>query len=201
MDRMLTGAPRGRLTAAQARPEHRGIGRRSSSAGERVSDDLRLGAGDFLAQRRRLAALTLGAMAGYAVVALYQFGLAGAVPEPRLPGLGARRVDASGEAYAAGHTPDAGLGLLSAAVTLVLAGTGDQHRPVARPWLPLALAGKVAADAAGSVLLFAEQITRHRRVCLWCTLAAALNLAAVPASWPEARAAWRAIRRRTHTGR
>jgi hypothetical protein len=72
MDRTLAGAPRGRLTAAQARPEHCGIGRRSSAAGERVSDDPRLGAGDSLAQRRRLAALTLGAMAGYAVVALYQ---------------------------------------------------------------------------------------------------------------------------------
>ena len=185
---------RGRLTAGQARPSHRGTGRSSSLAAERLSDDLRLGSEDFLPQRRRLAALTLGAMAAYIVVAAYQFGLISRVPEPRVPGLDASRVDASGEAYAAGHTPDAALGLLSAGITLVLAGMRDRHRHAACPWHPLAVAGKAGADAAGSLLLFAEQLTRHRRVCSWCTLAAALNLAAVPMAWPEASAAWHALR-------
>ncbi|KOX16529.1 hypothetical protein ADL05_12300 [Nocardiopsis sp. NRRL B-16309] len=112
------------------------------------------------------------------------------VPEPRLPGLDADRVDASGEAYRVLTTPDAALGLLSSALTLVLTGMGDDDRTRNRRWIPLMLAGKAVADAVASLVLFAEQVNRHRRVCSWCTLAAAANLAMVPASLPEARAAW-----------
>ena len=68
---------------------------------------------------------------------------------------------------------------------------GGRRRHAEHPWIPLALAGKVLAEAAGSLLLSAEQLTRHRRVCLWCTLAAALNLGAVPAALPESLAALR----------
>jgi hypothetical protein len=51
-------------------------------------------------------------------------------------------------------------------------------------------------DAASSVFLFVEQVSGHRRICSWCTLAAVANVAAVPAVLPEARRAWRAVRRR-----
>jgi uncharacterized membrane protein len=178
------------------RPRRGGVGRGSSAAAERVSDDLRLGAGDFLEQRRRLAVLTTVAIGAFAVVGLYQFGVVRRLPE--IPGVAfdADRVDASGEAYDLGKTPDAALGLAGAAVTLILTGTGDRDRWRERPWIPLLLGGKVLADAAGAAVLFAEQITKHRRVCSWCTLAAVANAAAVPAAWPEARAAWRAMRAR-----
>jgi uncharacterized membrane protein len=191
---------RARPAAGQLGSARRGIGRSSSPAAERVSDDLRLGTGGFLRQRRRLAVLALGAIAAYGVVGLYQFGLIRHVPEPALPLLDADRVDASGEAYAVGSTPDAALGIASAGLTLVLAGMGGRQRHAEHPWIPLALAGKVAAEAAGSLLLFAEQLTRHRRVCSWCTLAAALNLAAVPAAFPEALAALRSWAGNPHTG-
>lgn len=172
------------------------MGRPGSAAAERVSDDLRRGSGAHLEQRRWIAGLSTLASAALGVVGLYQFGVLRRVPEPPLPGLGADAVDASGEAYQLLRTPDAALGLLSAGVTLALAGMGDRDRARDTPWVPLALAAKTAADAAGGVYLFAEQVTRHRRVCSWCTVAALAQLATLPLAVPEARAALRRLRER-----
>lgn len=179
--------------AASVRPRSAGIGRSSSPAAERVSDDLRRGSGSFLEQRRRIAGLTSFAAAALGVVGLYQFGLLRNVPELPLPFLDADAVDASGEAYQELKTPDAALGLLSAGVTLVLAGMGDRDRARTMPWVPLALAAKTAADAGGGLYLMAEQITKHRKVCSWCTVAAVAQLATLPIALPEARAAVRRL--------
>ncbi|MBT2396978.1 hypothetical protein [Streptomyces sp. ISL-100] len=62
-----------------------------------------------------------------------------------------------------------------------------RHRE--HPWVALAAAGKDVADAGMSVVLFVEQLMKHRRVCSWCTLAAACHLAAVPLLLTEAQAA------------
>nr|WP_166757414.1 vitamin K epoxide reductase family protein [Modestobacter marinus] len=183
--------------AASVRPRSGGIGRSSSPAAERVSDDLRRGAGDFLEQRRRVAGLTSLASAALGVVGLYQFGVLRRVPELPLPFLGADAVDAAGEAYQELRTPDAALGLLSAGVTLVLAGMGDRNRARTMPWVPLALAAKTAADAGGGLYLFAEQVTKHRKVCSWCTVAAVAQVATLPFALPEARAALRRLRGRS----
>jgi uncharacterized membrane protein len=179
--------------AASVRPRSGGIGRSSSPAAERVSDDLRRGTGSFLEQRRRVAGLTSLASAALGVVGLYQFGLLRRVPEISLPFLDADAVDASGEAYQELKTPDAALGLLSAGVTLVLAGMGDRDRARTMPWVPLALAAKTAADAGGGLYLLAEQVTKHRKVCSWCTVAALAQLATLPIALPEARAAVRRL--------
>ncbi len=182
--------------AATVRPGSGGIGRSSSGAAERISDDLRRGAGSFLEQRRRIAGLT--SLAGFAlgVVGLYQFGLLRRVPEPPLPFLDATAVDASGEAYRQLKTPDAAIGLVSAAITLVLAGAGDRDRARSAPWVPLLLAAKTAGDAAGGLYLTAEQLTKRRKLCFWCTVAALAQLATLPLALPEARAAVHHLRRR-----
>lgn len=119
------------------------------------------------------------------------------VPELSLPFLDADAVDASGEAYQEPKTPDAALGLVSAGVTLVLAGMGDRDRTRTWPWVPVALAAKTAADAGGGLYLLAEQITKHRKVCSWCTLAALAQLATLPIALPEARAAVHRLRGRS----
>ncbi|MDT0278000.1 vitamin K epoxide reductase family protein [Blastococcus goldschmidtiae] len=162
-----------------------------------MSDDLRRGTGSFLEQRRRVAGLTSLAAAALGVVGLYQFGLLRRVPELSLPFLDADAVDASGEAYQELKTPDAALGLLSAGVTLALAGMGDRDRARTIPWVPLALAAKTAADAGGGIYLFAEQVTKHRKVCSWCTVAAVAQVATFPLALPEARAALRRLRGRS----
>ena len=175
--------------ASSVRPRSGGIGRSSSPAAEQVSDDLRRGSGSFLEQRRRITGLTSLASAALGVVGLYQFGLLRRVPELSLPFLDADAVDAAGEAYQQLKTPDAALGLLSAGVTLVLAGMGDRNRARTMPWVPLTLAAKTAADAGGGLYLLAEQVTKHRKVCSWCTVAALAQLATLPIALPEAQAA------------
>lgn len=51
-------------------------------------------------------------------------------------------------------------------------------------------------DAAGGAYLFAEQVTKHKKICSWCTVSAGLLIATVPTVLPEARAAWKAWRNR-----
>lgn len=187
--RATVSGPPARATRGQGG----GLGRSTSAAAEAVSDDLRGGGGEWLARRRRVAALSLGAMASLGVVAAYQTGLIRRPPEPGVAPFDAERVDAAGEAYQFLKTPDAALGLASYAVTLALAGMGDGGRAHTRPWVPLALAAKVLADAAGGVLLTAEQATRRRRFCSWCLAASAASVAMVPQVVPEAREAWRRL--------
>lgn len=180
--------------ARRIRPSPGGIGRSSTRAAERVSDDLRRGFGSWLEHRRLVGALSLAANGAMAVVSAYQLGLIRRPPEPPLPRLDAERVDASGEAYTHLRTPDATLGMLSYAATLVLASAGDASRSREQPWLPLALLAKVGADAVGGAYLTVEQATKHRRFCGWCLLASAASVAMVPAAVPEALAAWRTLR-------
>ncbi len=179
--------------AAAVRGERGGMGRSSSPTAEDVSDDLRRRTGPFLARRRRVAALSLVASGAMGVVAAYQNGLIRHLPEPPLGVLDADEVDASGEAYQLFKTPDAALGLASYALTLVLAGAGTARRAEERPWLPLAMAAKVTADALGGLYLTAEQASKHRRFCSWCLVASAVSVAMVPQALPEARAALRQL--------
>jgi len=172
------------------------VGRASSPAAEQVSRDLRTGTGDALRRRRRVGAMALSAMGSMGVVAAYQMGLLRHLPEPPLPVFDADDVDASGEAYQYLKTPDAALGLVSYATTLVLAGMGAAGRTEEKPWIPLALAAKVGLDAVSGLYLTAEQATKHRKFCSWCLVATALSVAMVPQVLPEARAAARHLRLR-----
>ena len=159
---------------------------------EALSRELRLGSGPFLAPRRRVVGLSLLAAGAMMQVALYQTGIIPHIPEPPLPGLDADKVDAAAEAYAILATPDAILGLGSYAVTAGLAAMGGADRTETRPWIPLALAAKVAVDAAVAGKLTLDQWTRHRAFCSWCLLAAGATFATVPLVVPEA---WAALRR------
>jgi uncharacterized membrane protein len=129
-------------------------------------------------------------------VGLYQFGLLHSVREPPLPGLGVDAVDASGEAYVLGHTTDSALGIVNGGVTLVLAGRGGPKRAKEHPLIPLALIAKILLGAVNGGYLTAEQLTKHKKVCGYCTVSAVAMMAAVPAARPEAGAALRTVRGR-----
>ncbi len=173
------------------------IGRASSPAAERISQELRGQASETLTRRRRTVALSLVASASMGLITLYQMGIIDHLPEPPLRRLDADKVDASGEAYALFQTPDAALGLASYAITLVLAAAGGADRAESQPLLPLALATKVAFDALWAAVLTAEQGLKHRRFCSWCLLAAGTTFAMIPAVVPETRRAWTALRTRS----
>jgi uncharacterized membrane protein len=164
---------------------------------EALSRELRLGTGEFLERRRKVVGLALIAAGAMVPISLYQTGVIPHLPEPPLPKLDADAVDAAPQAYALLATPDAVLGLGSYAVTVGLAAMGGERRAETSPWIPLALAAKVALDALVGAKLTRDQWTRHRAFCSWCLLAAGASVAAVPHVVPEARAA---LRRRTSGG-
>jgi uncharacterized membrane protein len=91
--------------------------------------------------------------------------------------------------------PDAPLALLSYATTLALAAMGGADRSRRMPLVPMALAGKVAVDALVSAKLSADQATRYKAACLWCLSASVATWAMVPLVVPEAKEAWRNLRR------
>lgn len=175
---------------------HGGIGRSTSRYAEAVSDAFRRQDSPDLQRRRATVGMSLLATAALGVVEAYQVGLIRRVPEPPLSWLDADRVDASGEAYNSFATPDAGLGILSYGITIALVGAGSADRAQDKPWLPLLAAAKVVSDALNGSYLFAEQVTKHGKLCSWCTIAAAASLASVPFVLPEAVKGWRTMRSR-----
>ncbi len=159
---------------------------------EELSVQLRRGSGAFLARRRGVVGLSLAAIGSMGLIALYQMGIIRHLPEPPLPYFDADTVDAAAEAYTYLAMPDGVLGLGSYA-TLGLVAMGGADRATTRPWLPLLLAAKVAADTAVAGKLTVDQWTKHRAFCLWCLLAAGATFAQVPLVVPEARAAIRQL--------
>lgn len=160
---------------------------------EELSRQLREGSGAHLRNRRGVISLSLVAIGSLGVVSLYQVGLLGRVPEPPLPYLDADAVDAAPEAYEVLNMPDGVLGIASYALTAALAAAGGEDRAGERPWVPLALAAKVAFDAVQAGKLTLKQWTDHRAFCLWCLAAAGASFAAAPLAVPEARAALKAL--------
>jgi uncharacterized membrane protein len=154
-----------------------------------VSQVLRKGESDHLRRRRAIAGLSLAAAGAMAVVGLYQFGIIRRIPEPHIAGLDAERVDAAPEAYQTLSSPDAFVGLVSYATTALLSAADDPGRARKRPWLPLALAAKVAADAVVAAKLTYDQFAHHKAACSWCLLASAATFASLPLALPEAKQA------------
>ncbi len=61
-----------------------------------------------------------------------------------------------------------------------LAAMGGKNRVKEQPWIPLALAAKVGADALQAAKLTYDQNAKHRAACFWCLVAAAATFATVP---------------------
>lgn len=171
-----------------------GIGRHSSPAAERVSDQLRRGSDGHLTARRRAGAFLLTATGALAAVSAYQFGIVRHLPDPPFSIFRTDEVDASGEAYAFLKTPDATLSIATYGTTLALVGMGGSDRAEKRPWIALAATAKTAIDAAGAATLTVEQWSKHRAFCFYCAVAAGATFGALASLLPEARAAWRQLR-------
>ena len=156
---------------------------------ERLGRQFRHSSGGFLRQRRGIAVLSLASIASLGLISLYQIGLLPHVPEPPLPHFDADKVNGSAEAYAKLDTPDGILGITSYAVTLALAMMGSEDRARKQPWIPLALAGKIALDAGLAAQLFADQLTKQKAFCFWCLLTTAATAGSTILAYPETKAA------------
>ncbi|MGH2410521.1 MAG: vitamin K epoxide reductase family protein [Chloroflexota bacterium] len=160
---------------------------------EELSQSLRHGSGTFLARRRAVVGASLAAMGSLGVIALYQLGMIAHLPDPPLPGFDADKVHGSASAYALLAAPDAMLGLGSYAATTLLAAMGGPDRATARPWLPLALAGKAAFDVAQAGRLTLNEVRKQHALSAWSVVTAAATGATAVLVVPETRAALRRL--------
>lgn len=162
-----------------------------------LSRELRRGQSAHLSRRRRVVALSLVASGSMSLITLYQMGLIRHLPEPPFPMMDADKVDASAEAYQRFSMPDAILGLGSLAATMGLAAMGGKDRARTAPWIPIALAAKVAFDVLNAGKLSVDQWTKHRAFCFWCLIAAGATFATAPLVVPEALEALRRLTGKT----
>lgn len=160
---------------------------------EELGQELRLGSGRFLSQRRGIVALSLTAAGSMSLISLYQMGIIQHLPAPPLPILDSDKVDASAEAYSRFSTPDGILGLGNYVMTAGLAAMGGKDRAKKQSWLPLALAIKVGFDTSQAIRLFFDQKNKYGSFCFWCLLAAGTTMATIPLVIPETIAALRHI--------
>jgi hypothetical protein len=147
---------------------------------ETLSEALRATKDATMRRRRGVIGLSLAAAGSMGLIGLYQSGVIRHIPEPPLPALDADKVDASAEAFERFQVGDAFLGFVSYGVTMTLAAMGPPRRAVQQPWLPLALAAKVAFDVAMAAKLTVDQWTKHKAFCFWCLAAAAATFATAP---------------------
>lgn len=162
---------------------------------QQLSEILRSGEGGYLWYRRGLVLTSFIAALNMMFIGLYQMGILRHLPEPPLPNMNADKVDAAPQAYSPMGLPmpDAFLGLLSYAVTAMLAVIGPVDRVERYAWIPLLLGLKVLVDATQAGRLTYDQWAHHRAFCFWCLVAATATFAAVPLAAPETIAAVKRI--------
>jgi uncharacterized membrane protein len=159
-----------------------------------LSTDLRLSQSPLLRNRRRIAALSLLAMAGLSAISLYQLGIVKSLPEVPLRIFDSERVVSSKAAYAHFNIPDGVLGMGSFAATLALASIGGPGRARSHPALSLAFAGKVAVDVIEAATHSVRQWADFKSLCSWCLVPAVSSFIAGALVIPEARDAMRQIK-------
>ncbi len=169
----------------------------SSYSPSRLSRELRTGDSPDLRRRRGVVGLSMvGAAAGIAV-SLYQTGVIRHLPDPPFGPFDSDRVDASDYAYKRARTPDGLAMLVTYGLTALLAGAGGADRARTLPWLPVALAAKVASDVATNLTLAREEWAENKALCAYCQAANLASVASLPLVLPEAvKAAKRLLRRR-----
>ena len=163
-----------------------------SPSPSRLSRELRTGSGPDLRRRRKVLGLSMVGAAAGIVVSLYQTGLLKHLPDPPGP-FDSDKVDASDYAYKRAQTPDGLAMLVTYGVTALLAGAGGEDRARTLPWLPLALAVKVASDVATNMKLAQEEWSENGAFCAYCQTANLASLASLPLVLPEARKALRQL--------
>lgn len=145
-----------------------------------------------LNRRRKLMILSAIGMADFAFVSLYQSGAIGRLPELPFKAFDSNKVNAAPDAYQMG-APDATISALLYASGMVLsswAGTAASGR---KPAHDIALGTVVASNAAGAIYYLGKMIFKQDKVCPYCILGAAINLASVAIIAPTVRNAFKQL--------
>ena len=161
-----------------------------------LSHYLRTGDDATLRRRRWVIGLSLVSTAAMGAVAAMQSGIV-KVPPPTKQWLNGSIPNDAPQAYRILSVPDGLLGMVSYAVTAVLAGMGGRGRAATHPLVPLALAAKVAVDSTYAAKLTVDQATKYKAFCLFCLTATAATFATLAFVWPETREAVAALTGKT----
>ena len=159
----------------------------------RLRDDLVHGDTKDLRRRRAIVGFSLLGMAAMTPVSLLQTGIVKHLPDPSLEGFHSDKANLSDTAYQFG-VPDGTLVLASLAANLPLAAYGGRDRAAQQPWVPLAAAGKAAADALGAGAYFYQMLSGNEPWCAYCVTGALANFAVLMLSIPEAVGALKGVR-------
>ena len=157
---------------------------------DRLSRELRTGAGADLARRRWAIGLSFaGAVIGV-VVGAYQTGILRRLPDI-LPGRiwDAEQVDASDYAYRMLQQPDAPMMIVTYGLTAMAFSVGGQDRAEQNPALPLVASTKAAGDLALCLGLAVAEWRENRKLCSWCQVATMISAVTFALSLPESRRA------------
>ena len=149
-----------------------------------IREELREGKSQSLTRRRRIALLSAVGAVNFSVLSLYQVGVIRKLPD--FPGeiFDSNGVNASEEAYALGLS-DAPLGLASYAANIILASTKGSARTGRSPGWDMLLGGAVLAGAGSALYYLYQMLFEQKKLCTYCLVGAAINLAMVPPAWKE----------------
>jgi uncharacterized membrane protein len=146
-------------------------------------------------RRRGIIAASMAGMAAMTAVSLLQTGLIKHLPDPPLKDFDSDRVNSSDTAYAFG-APDGPISLTSFAVNIPVAAWGSEDRWRNQPCIPVAAAGKALVEAAAAGWYAYQMPAREKAWCGYCITAALASFTVAALSFPEARAAWRELRKK-----
>jgi len=160
---------------------------------KRLREELQHDDSDDLARRRAVILLSLAGMAGMAAVTALQTGIIRHLPDPPGP-FDSDKVNSSETAYRWG-LPDGPIALASLGLNVALAALGEPDRARKQPWIPLAAAVKAGVEAAAASWYFYQMPAKEKAWCPYCIGGALANIGIAAATVPEARRAWRELRR------
>jgi uncharacterized membrane protein len=141
-----------------------------------IRQELLTGTGKDLEKRRTIAALSAIGLVDFAFLSLYQSGVIRRLPELPIKGFDSNKVNAATEAYQMG-APDATISACVYASNMVLATAGGTEASGRKPVFDLLLGSAIAGNAAGALYYLHNMIFQQKKVCPYCVVGAAINLA------------------------
>lgn len=115
-------------------------------------------------------------IADFAFISLYQSGAIGRLPELPFKAFDSNKVNAAPDAYIMG-APDATISALLYATGMVLSTWSGTAASGRKPIHDIALGAIVAGNASGAVYYLGKMIFKQEKVCPYCILGAAINVA------------------------
>lgn len=143
-----------------------------------IRDELRNGNGSDLNQRRKVILLSAIGLIDFSIISLYQTGVIKHLPDLPHRLFDSDHVNASEDAYQFG-APDGPISATAYAAAMVLASVGGSEKTGRRPLFDIALGATLAGNALGGIYYLYNMIFKQKKICLYCTTGAAINIASL----------------------